>query len=198
MESSWGALRLDGARSGNLLLRLATETDLPVILRMVLDQTTLLAVRETAEYAEHSLRQLWREEPATSGLRHFVVERACTHEVIAYLRLEYPFNDPACLWLTFFCVAPRHRSKGYGRRIVQLLTTEAAGCGCVRKFGMHTMVSNSVAVRLYHSSGFVCVKREPWQSSNGVTSDRLTFCLTLGETRGGACEEATEGVAGDA
>ena len=182
MENTWDALHLDGAESGDLRLRLATETDLPVILRMVLDPTTLLAIQETAEYAEQNLRRLWQEEPAMSGLRHFVVERACAHEVIAYLRLEYPFNEPGCLWLTFLCIVPRYRGRRYGRRIMELLTVEAAGCGCVREFGMHTMTSNSAAIRLYQSSGFVCVKREPWQSSNGDSSARLTFRRAFGET----------------
>lgn len=186
METSWDSLHLDGTRSGDLRLRMATETDLPVILSMVLDPTTLMAVGETAEYAEQTLRRLWSEEPASSGLRHFVVERISSRDVIAYLRLEYPFNEPECLWLTFFCVAPRQRGRGYGRRIMRLLTGGAANCGCVKTFGVHTRASNAAAVGLYQSSGFVCVKREPWRSSNGDTSDRLTLCQTFGNAEDGA------------
>jgi len=185
MESSWDALRLDGAESGDLRLRLATETDLPGILRMLLDPTTLMAIGETAEYAEQTLQRLWHEEPKMSGLRHFVVDTACGHEVIAYLRLEYPFNEPRCLWLTFFYVAPSHRGKGYGRRIMELLMAEARDSGCVRRFGMHTRDANAAAVGLYRSSGFVCVKREPWQSTNGDSSDRLTFCRAFGDVSTG-------------
>jgi ribosomal protein S18 acetylase RimI-like enzyme len=186
MESSWDALHLDGAESGDLRLRLASETDLPAILRMLLDPSTLTAIAETAEHAEHALRRLWYEEPETSGLRHFVVESARCHELVAYLRLEYPFNEPGCLWLTFFCVAPRRRGHGHGRRILELLTAEASNSGCVRMFGIHTSATNAAAVSLYESSGFECTKREPWQSSNGDTSDRLTFRQAFGESKDGA------------
>lgn len=184
MESSWDALHLDGAESGDLRLRLATETDLPGILRMLLDPTTLTAIGETAEYAEQTLRRLWYEEPEMSGLRHFVVDRASGREVIAYLRLEYPFNEPGCLWLTSFFVAQGHRGRGYGRRIMELLIAEARDSGCVRRFGMHTRAANAAAIRLYGSSGFECIKREPWHSSDGDSSERLTFCQAFGETQG--------------
>jgi ribosomal protein S18 acetylase RimI-like enzyme len=160
---------------------------------MLLEPSTLAAVGETAEHAQRTLLRLWQEEPATSGLRHFVVETAGTGEVIAYLRLEYPFNEPGCLWLTFFCVAPEHRGKGCGRRIMALLTAAVARSRGVQEFGIHTRVSNAAAVALYQSSGFRCVKREPWQSSNGDSSDRLTFCRILsGAVNGGRAEGTAE------
>jgi hypothetical protein len=59
---------------GGLRLRLATDADLPWVLRTVLDPTTLVAVGETRESVEGTLRRLWAEDPKTSGLRHFVVE----------------------------------------------------------------------------------------------------------------------------
>jgi ribosomal protein S18 acetylase RimI-like enzyme len=193
MGNAWDALPLHGAESDGVRLRLAAETDLSEILKMLLEPSTLAAIGETAEYAQQTLLRLWQEEPATSGLRHFVVERACTGEVIAYLRLEYPFNEPGCLWLTFLCVAPEHRSKGCGRRIMALLTATAARSGCVKEFGIHTRVSDAAAVGLYRSSGFRCVKREPWQSSNGDSSDSLTFCRILsGAVNGGRVEGTTE------
>ena len=180
MADTWNALHFDGAESGDLRLRLATEDDLPEVLSMVLAPSTLVGTGHTAEDAEQALRRLWYAEPAESGLRHFVVEKAPGRELVAYLRLEYPFNDPECLWLTFFCVAPGHRGQGYGRRIIGLLVTEAARSGCVTEFGVHTRASNAAAIRLYTSSGFECVKREPWQSSNGDTSDRLTLSQAFG------------------
>jgi GNAT superfamily N-acetyltransferase len=179
MTNAWDVLPLHGAESDGVRLRLATETDLSEILKMLLEPSTLAAIGETAEYTQQTVLRLWQEDPATSGLRHFVVERACIPEVIAYLRLEYPFNEPGCLWLTFFCVAPEHRGKGYGRRIMALLTATAARAGCVKEFGVHTRASNAAAVGLYQASGLQCVKREPWQSSNGDSSERLTFCQML-------------------
>jgi ribosomal protein S18 acetylase RimI-like enzyme len=193
MGNAWDALPLHGAESHGVRLRLATETDLSEILKMLLEPSTLAAIGETAEHAQQALLQLWQEDPATSGLRHFVVERAGTGGMIAYLRLEYPFNEPGCLWLTFFCVASEHRGKGCGRRIMALLTATAARSRCVKGFGVHTRVSNAAAVGLYQSSGFRCVKREPWQSSNGDSSDRLTFCRMLsGAVNGGRVEATAE------
>ena len=82
-------------------------------------------------------------------------------EVIAYLRLEYPFNEPACLWLMFLCVAPRYRRQGHGRRIMELLVAEARRSGVVATFGLHTGATNAAAVKLYEATGFTCTRREP-------------------------------------
>lgn len=106
-------------------------------------------------------------------------------KTIAYLRLEYPFNEPQCLWLTFFVVAPKQRGRGYGRRIMALLTSKAQYSPCVERFGVHTMTTNAAAIRLYESSGFKCIKREPWQGSNGDTPGRLTYCRVFGEATTG-------------
>ncbi len=182
MENTWRVTRLDGAELGDLRLRLAAEPDLSGILRMLLDPTTLAAIGESAQQAEQSVRRLWQEQFAPGRLRHLVVETSPDRELIAYLRLEYPFNKPGCLWLTFFCIAPGHRGRGYGRQVMQLLVAEAARSGAVAEFGIHTRASNRAAIRLYTSSGFACVKREPWRSANGDTSDRLTFRQAFAES----------------
>ncbi len=181
MAESWDNLPLDGAEQGGLKLRLATDADLPGILEMALDPSTLAGIGETPEYVGDTLRRLWEEDPETSGLRHFVVEEAGRGDLVAYLRLEYPLFELECLWLTFFFVAPGMRGQGYGRRIMELLVAEAKKSGRVRKFGVHTSASNAPAIRLYESSGLTCIEREPWQSSTGDRSERLTFCCTLAE-----------------
>ncbi len=186
MQAAWDEIPLNGAELGGLRLRLATEADFPGILEMVLDPSTRVGTGETPEYAEETLRRLWHEEPETSGLRHFLVERGNRADVIAYLRLEYPLFEPECLWMTFLVVAAGMRGQGYGRRIMELLKAEARNSGCVRKFGVHTSASNAPATRLYESSGFKCIKREPWQSTTGDRSERLTFCCTLTAAPDGA------------
>lgn len=184
--ATWDRLRFDGAELGEVRLRLATEIDWRAILAMVLDPSTLAGIGDNREYVEKTLRRLWYEEPETSGLRHFVVERAEHGDVIAYLRLEYPLFEPKCLWLTFFVVAPGMRGQGYGRRIMGLLKGEAERSGCVAKFGVHTSEDNAPATGLYHAMGFECVKREPWESSTGNRTQRLTFCWTPAEAADGA------------
>jgi len=181
MESGCDALHLEGAESGGLRLRLATEADLPEVVRMLLDPSTLAAIGETAEEAERDLHRLWQERPETSDLRHLVAERVRGREVIAYLRLEYPFNEPACLWLMFLCVAPRSRRQSNGRRIMELLVAEARRSGAVATFGLHTHATNAAAVKLYEATGFTCTKREPWPSRDGEAPERLTFCRRFGE-----------------
>lgn len=184
MEAAWDNLHFHGAEVEGIRLRLATEADFQAITEMVLDPSTLLALGDSPEHVEETLRGLWYEEPATSGLRHFVVQTANCADVIAYLRLEYPLFEPECLWMTFFVVAPGTRGQGYGRRIMELLKAAAWKSGSVRKFGMHTSAANAPAIRLYESSGFECIKREPWQSTTGDRSERLTFCCTLGGAPG--------------
>ncbi len=186
MGSTWNRLRFHGAELAEVRLRLATEIDWPTILAMVLDPSTLAGIDESPGYVAKTLRRLWYEEPETSGLRHFVVERAEDGEVIAYLRLEYPLFEPKCLWMTFFVVAPGMRGQGHGRRIMELLKGEAQRSGCVAKFGVHTSEDNAPATGLYRAMGFKCVKREPWESSTGRRTQRLTFCWTPANAAGGA------------
>ncbi len=180
VRRAWNDWHWAGSEADGLRVRLATEADLPVILAMLTHPSTLAAVGETEEEAKASLRRLWYEEPATSGLRHFVAEDA-GRGAVAYLRLEYPFSQPQCLWLTFFLVAPDARGEGYGRRLMELLKSEARRSGCVKEFGMHTLASNVAAARLYESAGFRCIRREPWRTAAGDTSGRLTFCLRIPE-----------------
>jgi GNAT superfamily N-acetyltransferase len=173
---------LPHATSPTLLLRPATDADLPQILAALLDPSTLSALGDTAEQAQRTLRNTWAEDPATSALQHFVVEDRERAELIAYLRLEYPFHKPDCLWLTHFFVFPSWRGQGYGRRIMDLLKRAAQATGCVGTFGMHTLSDNTAAVALYTSTGFTCVQREPWQTNDGGETERLTFRRLLSPT----------------
>ena len=121
--NEWDYLNLDGTIFGDLRLRLAEESDFPTIRDMWLHPTTLKEIRESREFAEQTLNKLWELDPATleiSEIRHFVVEIVKSRDVIAYLRLLYPFLEPQCLWMSFFVVAPELRGQGHGRNIMRL------------------------------------------------------------------------------
>ncbi len=174
-SSHWEASLLDGAGTPVLRIRLATDTDLPQITATLRDPATLAALNDTAEGAQQTLRQTWTADPITSDLRHFVAETLNQGELLAYLRLAYPFPEPDCLWLNSFVVLPRWRRQGYGRQIIDLLTHAAEASGAVRTFGMHTVSPNTAAIALYQGAGFACVKREPWPGVDGNTIERLTL-----------------------
>ncbi len=179
MVNSWQGLLFEGAEADGLRLRRAREEDLSPILDMLLHPTTLEAVGKTAEQAEQALRQVWQEQSDDSTLRHFIAEEAGAGHMLAYLRLEYPLFEPDCLWLLLLVVNLTHRGQGWGRKIIKFLKTQAQASPGPRKFGLNTLATNVPATRLYESTGFTCLKREPWTRWDGIPTERLTFLVSF-------------------
>jgi RimJ/RimL family protein N-acetyltransferase len=176
-EWVWGIF--DNFMQEELSLHLATDSDFPNVLAFVCHPSTVQAVNDTPESSEAALRNIWAEGFELSDMRHFVVESEQFETPVAYLRLLYPFEEPKCLWLSYFVVNPSLRGRGYGSRILQMLITAAKRTGCVKKFGVHTNSDNVRAIRIYERAGFKCIVREPWQYGDGTQGKRLTLCQVL-------------------
>jgi ribosomal protein S18 acetylase RimI-like enzyme len=160
-------------------LRLATESDFAGICEIVLHPGTLSVIQETLEEAKENITRLWAEDPASSDVRHFVIEGIDSDQFIAYVRLLYPFPqppdmEPLTVWMSFLAVTPTTRGRGYGKRFMLMLVNAARECEHIRQFGMHTWSTNFPALRLYEGGGCRCVRREPF-TFRGREYERLTL-----------------------
>jgi ribosomal protein S18 acetylase RimI-like enzyme len=182
VNNAWDDLNMEATAAG-LNLRWAQEEDFARVREIVLAPSTLAAVQATQEEADRNIQHLWEGDPHDSEIRHLVVERLDDNFVIAYVRLLYPFPqppqmEPASLWMSYFAVAPDARSQGYGRKIMQMLIQSARRNTSVRLLGLHTSTSNTAAIRLYESVGFVCARQEPWPSFvEGRDDERMTMVI---------------------
>jgi len=167
----------DGVVKNGLRLRFATGVDFPFVHATVCHPGTLAASHDTLETAAEALNGRWAEGFRAPDLRHIIAE--ASGRPVGYFRLAYPLPWPRSLWLTYLAVAPEFRDQGWGSGIMRLLLSVAATLEGVEKFGMHTMADNTGAMRLYQSTGFRIIKREPWVNHDGTSSERLTYCRSL-------------------
>ncbi|MHB0938050.1 MAG: GNAT family N-acetyltransferase [Armatimonadota bacterium] len=165
-----------GIVNNGLRLRFATGADFPFVQATVCHPSTLAASHDTLETAMAALNGRWAEGFRAPDLRHVIAE--APGGPVGYLRLAYPLPGPRSLWLTFLAISPERRGQGWGRGIMHLLCSVAASLDSVEQFGMHTLADNTHAQRLYASTGFRIVKREPWAYQDGSCRERLTYCQT--------------------
>jgi len=161
----------------DLRLRFAADDDYPFVQATVCHPSTLAASHDTLETATEALLGRWAEGFRAPDLRHVIAE--ASGRPVGYLRLAYPLPWPRSLWLTFLAIAPECRGQGWGRGIMRLLLSVAATLEGVEQFGMHTMADNAGAQRLYESTGFRIITREPWENHDGTHGERLTYCQRL-------------------
>lgn len=180
-ESSNVLDSFDGLTGNDLVLRFALDSDFSFMASIVCHPSTVIALHETVESAQSTIRKIWSEGLKPPDLRHILAFSQTKGNHIGYLRLLYPFEFDQCLWLSFFAIVPELRGQGFGRKILELLLTEARKCQLIQKFGIHTGSTNVHARRLYESLGFECIKREPWENEYGTKEERLTFIQNLTE-----------------
>jgi len=167
----------DGAVKDSLRLRFASAADFPFVQAAVCHPSTLAASHDTLETATAALHGRWAEGFRAPDLRHLIAEASGTP--VGYFRLCYPLPWPRSLWMTFLAIAPECRGQGWGRQILDQLLSVAATQDSIDKFGMHTYADNAHARRLYESTGFRIIKREPWTYQDGMSGERLTYCRVL-------------------
>ncbi len=82
--------------------------------------------------------------------------------------------------LLLLAVHPDHRSRSYGRRLLDRCMTEAEGSGAKAMF-LEVRAGNP-AIHLYSKAGFLQynVRREYYVGSDGHRSDALSFKIILG------------------
>lgn len=167
----------DGAVKNGPRLRFANAADFPFVQATVCHPSTLAASHDTLETATEALNGRWAEGFRVPDLRHLIAEASGTP--VGYFRLAYPLPCPQSLWITFLAIAPECRGRGWGRKILDQLLSVATTLDSVEQFGMHTLADNAHARRLYESTGFRIVKREPWEYQDGISGERLTYCRVL-------------------
>ncbi len=134
-----------------LLIRTATEADLPRLLPMMVDFNRLESIDWTFERGERALRQLLSSpELGFVGLGE-VDEQTCGYFVLTYgYDLEWNGRDA---FLTELYLVPEARGRGLGRLLLGAAEATAVGRG---SRALHLMVrpENAPAFGLYVRMGF--------------------------------------------
>ncbi|MDC9720917.1 MAG: ribosomal protein S18-alanine N-acetyltransferase [Gammaproteobacteria bacterium] len=76
-------------------------------------------------------------------------------------------------------ITPAYRGQGVGRGLLKCLVIEMRKCGVEEVF-LEVRCSNTVAIQLYETMGFVCIqkRRGYYPGVDGVREDALVFSLT--------------------
>lgn len=123
-----------------VILRKATLADAKVLLRWRNDAATMAGAGQGApiSFEEHVE---WFASYGQAG-RHLYVAY-WRHLVIGTGRIDKDFETA---WL-FWTVAPEHRGRGYGRRLIKSLVQEARVLG-YRSLGAKIRASNAISLKL--------------------------------------------------
>ncbi|SMO59647.1 GNAT family N-acetyltransferase [Solitalea koreensis] len=144
--------------NSDILIRPATENDLPEILAIYND--AIINTTAVYNYTPHTLamRKEWFEQKMIDRLPVFVAE--CTHEVIGFSTYG-PFRAWAAYKYSIessVYISPEHRGQGIGKLLIPPLIAEA------RHKQLHTIVagidaSNIASIKLHQNFGFSEVGR---------------------------------------
>ncbi len=158
-----------------LTVRQATIEDVPTLLGFIKD----LAIYEKAEHEVLATEQTI--EATVFGENSHVSALICEENGVAIGSAIYFFNYSTWLakpglYLEDLYVAPEHRGKGAGTKILKVLAQVALDKGCAR-FEWSCLDWNTPSRDFYHSIGSKA--QEEWISYRMVESDMKRFIASV-------------------
>jgi ribosomal protein S18 acetylase RimI-like enzyme len=131
----------------------AADASQPIEIRLLQAHEREVLDRVAPGVFDNPIEPRWRDEFFADSRHHLVValDDGIVVGFVSAVHYVHP-DKPAELWIDEVGVAPSHRRRGIGRRLLDCALAHGADLGCTQAWVL-TSPGNTAAQRLYTSSG---------------------------------------------